>query len=90
VQQLRGWFKSRGVNIDDYTVALSADEHRWIHNEYEWNELWKDFKQKNPTASPDEIFAKLNEFTKAVGLEGLEIVPYPRAAAGKNAAATQK
>jgi hypothetical protein len=78
VQQLRRWFGQRGVKIDKYTVKLSADEHRWIHNEYNWNELWKDFRLKNPKASPEEILVKMREFQKRVGLEGLEIVPYPK------------
>lgn len=33
VQQLRKWFRARGIDIDQFTVRLSADEHRWIHNE---------------------------------------------------------
>lgn len=77
VQQLRRWFSQRGVDIDQFTVKLSSDEHRLIHNEYNWNKLWKDFRMKNPNASPDEIISKMNEFMKAVGLEGLEVVPYP-------------
>jgi hypothetical protein len=78
VQQLRKWFRQRGVNIDDFTMKLSADEHRWIHNEYRWNDLWKDFRLKNPKASPDEILTKMAELQKQVGLEGLKIVPYPK------------
>lgn len=78
VQQLRKWFRERGVDIDEFTVKLTADEHRWIHNEYKWNDLWKDFRLKNPTASPADILAKMGEFQRQVGLEGLEIVPYPR------------
>ena len=78
VQQLKKWFKSKGINIDEYTVLLSADEHRWIHNEYRWNDLWKDYKRLNPQASADEIIAHLEDLKKQVGLEGLDIVPYPR------------
>jgi hypothetical protein len=33
---------------------------------------------KNPTASREEIIAQMRELQKRVGLEGLEIVPYPR------------
>ncbi|MCA1606243.1 MAG: TIGR02269 family lipoprotein [Acidobacteria bacterium] len=78
VQQLRKWFKSRGVNIDKFTLKLTADEHRWIHNEYRWNDLWIDFRLKNPKASPKEIRAAMEQFQKQVGLEGLKLVPYPR------------
>jgi hypothetical protein len=77
VQQLRKWFKSRGVMIDEFTIKLTADEHRWIHDEYKWNELWKDFRMKNPKASPEEIMAQMRALLKQVGLEGLDIVPYP-------------
>ncbi len=78
VQQLRRWFKQRGLDIDKYTVKLTADEHRWIHNEYNWNELWKDFRLKNPKASPKEILTQMQELQKRVGLESFEIVPYPK------------
>jgi len=77
VQQLRKWFKARGIDIDRFTVRLSADEHRWIHNEYRWNDLWKEFRLKNPTASPQEIIEHLELLKKQVGLEGLDVVPYP-------------
>ena len=78
VRQLQRWFKSRGVDINEFTVKLTADEHRWIHNEYRWNDLWKAFRLKNPKASPEEILAAMKEFQRKVGIEGLEIVPYPR------------
>lgn len=76
VQQLRRWFEERGINIDRYTVKLTADEHRWIHNEYRWNELWKDFRLKNPNATEGEILAHMRKLMKRVGLQGLDIVPY--------------
>jgi hypothetical protein len=80
VRQLRRWFKARApkLNIDDYTVKLTADEHHWIHNEYRWNDLWKAFQRENRKASPEEIIAQMKALQKQVGLEGLEIVPYPK------------
>ncbi|WP_189192301.1 DUF2380 domain-containing protein [Streptomyces albiflavescens] len=78
VQELRKWFSERGIkNIDDYTVRLSSDEHRWIHNEYHWNEIWKDFKKANPKASVKAIEAQLETMMKKYGIDGLEIVEYP-------------
>jgi hypothetical protein len=76
VQQLRKWFKSKGLDIDRYTIKLAADEHRLIHNEYRWNEIWKDFMKANPQASKREIFAQMRSMLADYGLEGLPIVPY--------------
>jgi hypothetical protein len=83
VRELRAWFEARGLNIDDRTVKLSADEHRWIHNEHNWNARWKEFMRENQDASPVQMFMKLDQFMEEVGLRGLKIVPYPRSNAGK-------
>ncbi len=76
VQQLRKWFKGKGLDIDKYTLKLAADEHRLIHNEYRWNEIWKDFMKANPKASKRQLFKQMREMLKEYGLEGLPIVPY--------------
>jgi hypothetical protein len=76
VQQLRRWFKSRGIDIDKYTIKLTADEHRLIHNEYRWNDIWKDFMEANPKASKRKLFAQMRTMLQEYGLEGLPIVPY--------------
>jgi hypothetical protein len=79
VRQLRRWFKRQapGLDIDRYTIKLSSDEHRWIHNEYHWNDIWKEFKNINPKATPKQIKAQMRAMLKEYGLEGLPIVPYP-------------
>lgn len=76
VQQLRTWFKSKGINIDKYTIKLVADEHRLIHNEYRWNDIWKDFMKANPGASKRQVFAQMRAMLREYGLEGLPMVPY--------------
>jgi hypothetical protein len=78
VRQLRRWFKRQGVDIDRYTIKLSADEHRWIHNEYHWNDIWREFMRNNQKATPVQIKAQMKAMLKEFGLEGLPIVPYPK------------
>ena len=77
VQQLRKWFKTKKINIDDYTVRITADEHRLLHNEYRWNDLWIDFMKRNRGASRTEINAFMNDLMRRFGLEGPP-VPLPK------------
>ena len=77
VRQLHKWFHDQlGFDIDKYTVKISGDEHRLVHNYYRWNDLWKDFMKQHPTASKAAIRAHMKTMMKNVGLEGLPIVPY--------------
>lgn len=67
------------VSIDPYTVELSADQHRWLHNEDKCNELWKDSRLKKRETLIDEIRTMMCELQKRVGLERLDLVPYRKA-----------
>lgn len=78
VQELRAWFESKGINIDDYKMKLTTDEHGWIHNEHDFNQLWKDFKSSNEGASRQEIIAHMKELQRQVGLEGIPIGRVPK------------
>src|SRR5262249_42960215 len=76
VQQLRKWFASKGINIDELTVKLSVDEHSWVHRRFKWNEFWKEFRLKHPNADVSEIMDKLQGLIKEAGLEGIPIESY--------------
>jgi hypothetical protein len=52
-QQLESWFQDRGVDIHDYTVAVTNAEHYQIHPT--WNLEWQWFKDANEDATRADI-----------------------------------
>jgi hypothetical protein len=74
VQDLRELFKP--IDIDKYTVELIRDEHRWIHNEYKWNEIWKDFFRNPENKGVPKIMAQYESMLQRFGLKGLDLIDY--------------
>lgn len=60
-QAFREWFFKRGLEIDDYAVKMIEEIHKAIHRGKgfgrggKWNKAWKDFIEKHPNASKEEI-----------------------------------
>ena len=54
-QEFRDFFKSKGLNVDDYAVAISEGEHTAIHT-MGWNKKWADWINANKGASQAEIW----------------------------------
>lgn len=54
-QEHRGWFSSKGINIDDYAAVINQGEHEAIHIAG-YNKEWGAFIKANPNASEQEIF----------------------------------
>lgn len=84
-QALRQKFKDRGIdNIDDFTLEIAEDLHRCIHSGKgmgrggKWNKAWKDFFDKYPDATPEQIYKHAGELIYEMGLDGTPVVPYPR------------
>ena len=84
-QQFLPWFVKRGIpNIDDYCIQLSKKTHlKGVHGNGngaqmpgKWNQLWEDFIEQNPNASPSEIFYHAESLLKRFGLEHLPFVKY--------------
>jgi uncharacterized lipoprotein (TIGR02269 family) len=78
--RLAEWFKGQGVNIHGYTLPIPRDLHRRIHGNDgsggPWNRAWRDFKERNEHASPEEIFKHAGELIYRFQLLGGPIQPY--------------
>jgi uncharacterized lipoprotein (TIGR02269 family) len=79
-RRLAEWFRDRGVKIHDYTMPIPRDVHRRIHggdgNGGPWNQAWREFKERNAYASPEEIFKHAGELIHRFQLLGGPIQPY--------------
>jgi uncharacterized lipoprotein (TIGR02269 family) len=53
-QEFKEWFKDKGIDIHQWTLALEVEEHRRIHrgaNGGPWNEAWRRFQKENRGAT---------------------------------------
>lgn len=78
-QELAEWFYSKGINIHDFTLPLPKSFHAWLHSGAprggQWNEAWRQFKNKNPDAEQPEIWKFAGELMTRFGVHG-EFVRY--------------
>ena len=88
-QKWTSWFAKRGIDSDQYTVALEAKTHlAGLHGKGgfvgpgdavlagRWNLRWQEFIALNPNASTKEIYQFAGKLMDEFGLSGLPIVPY--------------
>jgi uncharacterized lipoprotein (TIGR02269 family) len=78
-EKLAEWFKIKGIDIHAYTISLPRSVHRRLHSGGpaggHWNEAWRQFKDENYTASPQEIWKFAFELMFLTGVNG-PFVPY--------------
>ena len=79
-QEFREFFQSRGIDVDDYAVALSEGEHTATHT-MKWNLQWKEWIQANPKATADETFAFARKMVKEFKLDDHPLVRYTKSGA---------
>jgi hypothetical protein len=88
-QQFRQWFADRGIDVDEYTVALERQTHlAGIHGRGGfvgpgdamlpggWNDRWAAFIAANKNANAKAVFQFAGHLMDEYGLSGLPIVPY--------------
>jgi hypothetical protein len=78
-QEMRDWFKAKGVTIDEYTVFISEGEHQAIHlkkNFKGWNQEWKDFIDTHPNATEQQVFEEAGRLMDKYRISDAEIAPY--------------
>jgi len=79
-RDLAEWFRTQGVRIHDYTMPIPRDLHRRIHGNDgrggEWNKAWRQFREANRQASPEEIYKHAGELIYRFQLLGSPIRPY--------------
>jgi len=79
-QQFRGWFKAKGIMIDEWCVQVGKDLHlKILHAGAKggvWNERWIKFMAENPKASASQIFKFGEDLLHEFGLEHLKYIKY--------------
>ncbi|MCP3058648.1 TIGR02269 family lipoprotein [Myxococcus sp. K38C18041901] len=79
-KDLAEWFKGRGINIHDYTLPIPRDVHQRIHRGGdrggEWNNAWREFQERHPRPSKQQIFKHAGELIYRFQLLGGPIRPY--------------
>jgi len=77
-------FAKAGIDIDKYTLELPEAVHRCIHSGKgfgrggKWNKAWKDFFEKYPNATAEQIYKYAGELIHEFDIDGIPVVPYPR------------
>jgi uncharacterized lipoprotein (TIGR02269 family) len=79
-KDLAVWFRSKGINIHDWTVLVSEHHHLRIHKGPRgglWNEAWRQFREANRDreVTREELIAKAFELAFRYEIAG-PIVPY--------------
>lgn len=82
-QTFRSKFAKAGINIDDFSIAISGDIHlKGLHGKGlgqlkgRWNKQWKSFFDSNPNASAKDMYQQLGKMMDANQLSGDKIIPY--------------
>jgi uncharacterized lipoprotein (TIGR02269 family) len=80
--RLANFFKRRAnINVHDFTMVIPRAEHVRIHGPGgrggPWNRTWREFAEKNPLATPEQIQTQLSRMIIEFNLMG-PIVPYYR------------
>lgn len=80
-QELRDWFQSRGLDVDEYILPLERAVHRLRPNGIHtrgggnWNEVWRQWRAKNPNATLEEIMNQGKQMLKDFGIGGPDTLP---------------
>jgi uncharacterized lipoprotein (TIGR02269 family) len=77
---LARWFKSKGIDIHQYTLPIPRDVHVRIHSGGArggaWNEAWREFMNANGGAPKEEVFKHAGELIYRFQLLGGPIQQY--------------
>ncbi|MEW6183575.1 MAG: PQQ-binding-like beta-propeller repeat protein [Bacillota bacterium] len=82
-REFRSFFRSRGINIDKYTIELDKSVHlRGVHGKGidglsgKWNQRWEKWIKEHPRATKKEVERFAQQLLKEYGLDKLPIKPY--------------
>jgi hypothetical protein len=82
-RQFASFFKSKGIDVHNFTVALGETSHlRGVHGgglgnmPGRWNSVWAQWIEKNPNATATEVYQQLGTMMDRFGLGHLPINPY--------------
>jgi uncharacterized lipoprotein (TIGR02269 family) len=77
---LKAWFKSKEINVHEWTLILLKEDHDRIHKGPSggpWNEAWRQYRDNNRLATKKEIWLYAGELIHRFGLYG-PVIPYYR------------
>jgi uncharacterized lipoprotein (TIGR02269 family) len=78
--RLAEWFQRQGINIHQYTLLISRGVHLRVHSGGPrggmWNAEWRQFREANGRASPEEIWQHAIKLIIKYDLTGASMVPY--------------
>jgi uncharacterized lipoprotein (TIGR02269 family) len=73
-ESLARWFKVQGIDIHAFTIPLAKSFHAWLHSGGpkggQWNEAWRQFRDKNRKADAEEIWRFAFELMARFGVNG--------------------
>ena len=76
------FISSRGINVDDYTVTVSAGKDgmhmNLLHGKGGWNRKWIEFIDNNPNATAKDIYQFAGKMMDDYGLSRFNIHPYSK------------
>ncbi len=82
-RQFEGFFTSKGIAIDDFTVTLGQSSHlRGVHGNGlgnmpgKWNPRWADFIKNNPNASQTDVYKFGGSLMDEFNINHVPIHPY--------------
>lgn len=74
------FISSRGINVDDYTITVSAGKGgihmNLLHGKGGWNQKWIEFIDNNPNATAKDIYQFAGKMMDDYGLNSYNIHPY--------------
>lgn len=74
-QQYRNQFAAKGINVDDFTIALTKKDHRGMGTGLQyvpknWNEEWGNWLQQNPNFTQKMASKKAQQMLQEAGCRG--------------------
>lgn len=74
-RQFREEFARQGINVDDFTIALTKKDHRGIGKGLQyvptnWNDEWNQWLQTNPHFTQKDAAAKAKDMLNEAGCKG--------------------
>ncbi|MCQ2974136.1 MAG: DUF2380 domain-containing protein [Bacteroidales bacterium] len=74
-RQFSSEFQAKGINVDDFTIAVTKKDHRGAgegiqYNPTNWNAEWEKFLTENPNCDASECYSKAQQMAYDSDLAG--------------------
>ncbi len=73
----RQFFKSRGINVDLYTVKIPESLHKYLHRAgNNWTTTWKKWIDEHPNATAKDVYQQAGKMMDEAGLSSQKILKH--------------